>query len=88
MSLTVTTLVCANRSYAILHVELLRTGRTSVGRQAMSLTDLANPATDWVRLGRGMGIPGAAVETGEQLGKEMTIALQEPGPHLIEMILR
>ncbi len=86
--LDVTTLVCSNRSYAILQVELMRAGHVSVGPKALSLTDLGNPVIDWVPIGRGMGVPGAGVETCEQLAKEMKIALREPGPHLIEMILR
>jgi acetolactate synthase-1/2/3 large subunit len=53
----------------------------------LSLTDLRNPAIDWVQLSQGMGVPGVSVETCEHLAKEIKIALQEPGPHLIEMIL-
>lgn len=85
--LDVTTLVCANRSYAILQVELVRAGIAPVGPKAMSLTDLGHPAIDWVQVARGMGVPGATAETCEQLAKEMKVALREPGPHLIEMIL-
>jgi len=35
-----------------------------------------------------MGVPGASVETAEDLAKELKKALVEPGPHLIEMKLR
>jgi acetolactate synthase-1/2/3 large subunit len=85
--LNVTTLICSNRSYKILQAELMRAGHTSAGPKVLSLTDLRNPAIDWVQLSQGMGVPGVAVETCEHLAKELKIALQEPGPHLIEMIL-
>ena len=85
--LNVTTLICSNRSYLILQAELMRAGHTSAGPKVLSLTDLRNPAIDWVQLSQGMGVPGVSVETCEHLAKELKIALQEPGPHLIEMIL-
>ena len=85
--LNITTLICSNRSYAILQIELMRAGYTSAGPKVLSLTDLKNPVIDWVQLSRGMGVPGVAVETCEQLAKELKIAIQAPGPHLIEMIL-
>jgi acetolactate synthase-1/2/3 large subunit len=53
----------------------------------MSLIDLGNPNLDWVSLSKGMGVPGIAVETAEGLARELKIALAEPGPHLIEMVL-
>jgi thiamine pyrophosphate-dependent acetolactate synthase large subunit-like protein len=34
-----------------------------------------------------MGVPGISVDTAEQLARELSKALNEPGPHLIEMIL-
>jgi len=80
-------IICSNRSYLILQAELMRAGHTSAGPKVLSLTDLRNPAIDWVQLSQGMGVPGVSVETCEHLAKELKIALQEPGPHLIEMIL-
>jgi thiamine pyrophosphate-dependent acetolactate synthase large subunit-like protein len=34
-----------------------------------------------------MGVPGVRVETPEALAHELTLALQEDGPHLIEVRL-
>jgi len=85
--LDVTTLICANRSYAILRVELARGGYMPLGAGALALTDLGTPPLDWVKLSEGMGVPGASVASAEDLSKELRKALQEPGPHLIEMLL-
>ncbi|MFN0124091.1 MAG: acetolactate synthase large subunit [Blastocatellia bacterium] len=85
--LNVTTLICNNRSYRILGVELRRAGVTEFGPQAKKLIGLANPAIDWVSLANGLGVPGARVDTAEALLTELGKALAEPGPHLIEMMM-
>jgi len=86
-SLNITTLICSNRSYNILNIEFSRSGIISPGRYAQTLTDLSNPAIDWVQISQGMGVPAVAVDSCESLAKELKIALDEPGPHLIEMAL-
>jgi acetolactate synthase-1/2/3 large subunit len=83
--LHVVTLVCANRSYRILRVELERAGLPQPGPKARALTDLSRPALDWVRLAQGMGVAGTRVETAEALRQALGRALAEPGPHLVEM---
>ncbi len=85
-SLNITTLICSNRSYNILKIELSRSGITSPGRYAQSLTDLSSPDMDWVQISQGMGVPAVSVDSCEALAKELNIALDEPGPHLIEMV--
>jgi acetolactate synthase-1/2/3 large subunit len=86
-SLNITTLICANRSYNILKIEFARADIETPGPHARSLTDIGNPDIDWVQISRGMGVPAVAVDSCEELAKEFKKALQEPGPHLIEMLL-
>ena len=86
-SLNVTTMICSNRSYDILRVELARSGQVSPGKYTISLTDLADPVIDWVKISQGMGVPAVSVNTAERLAEELRVALAEPGPHLIEMVL-
>jgi acetolactate synthase-1/2/3 large subunit len=86
-SLKVTTLLCNNRSYRILQVELARSGVREPGPKARSLTSLANPEIDWVRIARGMGVPGMRVDSAEALVTELRRAFAEPGPNFIELIL-
>jgi len=86
-SLNVTTMICANRGYDILRLEIVRSGYTPPGRNALSLMDLGDPVINWVKISEGMGVPGVSVTTAEQLAEELRTALAEPGPHLIEMVL-
>jgi acetolactate synthase-1/2/3 large subunit len=85
--LDVLTVLCANRSYRILQLELARAGVSEPGPLARSLTDLSKPVIDWVALARGMGVPGVRVETTERLLAEIEASFAEAGPRLIEVVL-
>jgi acetolactate synthase-1/2/3 large subunit len=85
--LDVKTIICNNRSYRILGVELMRAGVKEVGKQAQSLIGLTQPAIDWVSLAKGMGVHGVRVETAEDLARQFERAIAEAGPQLIEAIL-
>jgi len=85
--LDVTTVLCSNRSYRILQVELARSGVAEPGRNARAMTNLSDPTLDWVSLARGMGVPAARAEDAETLVRELEHGLTEPGPHLIEAVL-
>jgi acetolactate synthase-1/2/3 large subunit len=85
--LNVTTLICNNRRYRILQVELARAGVNEPGRKARSLTSLANPEIEWAKIAAGMGIPAVRVDTAEMLTDQMERALGESGPNLIEMLI-
>ena len=86
-SLDVTTVVCSNREYRILRVELARADIQEPGPQARALTSLANPPLDWVALARGHGVPGERAESADALVTALERAFAEPGPHLIEAVL-
>jgi acetolactate synthase I/II/III large subunit len=85
--LDVTTLICNNRRYRILQVELARAGVTEPGRMARALTSLAQPEINWSLMASGMGVPALRVETAEALAVELQRALKERGPNLIEMMI-
>jgi acetolactate synthase-1/2/3 large subunit len=85
--LDVTTVVFANRSYAILNMELQRVGAEAPGPRALSMLDLANPALDFVALGRAMGVQADRAESAEQFHRLFQAAMSEPGPHLIEVVV-
>jgi acetolactate synthase I/II/III large subunit len=86
-NLNVTTLLCNNRSYRILQVELARAGVTEPGRKARSLTELSNPDIDWAELARSMGVPAVRVDSADKLTIELTRAFATPGPNFIELML-
>jgi acetolactate synthase-1/2/3 large subunit len=85
--LDVTTVVYANRSYAILNMELARVGAGAAGPKAAGLLDLSSPELDFVSLARGMGVPAEAPKTAEEFTGALARALAEPGPHLIQVDL-
>jgi acetolactate synthase-1/2/3 large subunit len=85
--LDVTTVVMNNRSYAILNIELARTGAGAGGPKARDLLDLSRPDLDFVKLAEGMGVPAVAVHTAEEALAALEQAHAEPGPHLIDAVL-
>ncbi len=82
-NLDVTTVICANRRYQILDIELANAA-LDVGAVGRRLTDLGGPDIDFVKLGEGFGVPGRNVTTGAELANALAWAGSEPGPHLIE----
>jgi len=83
----VITLICSNRKYFTIEYECLRAGYSSLGKEAKALMSLDNPPLDWVKLSRGMNVPAVSVSTAEELVKELKAALNQSGPHLIEVVL-
>ncbi|MEV1293556.1 acetolactate synthase large subunit [Pseudonocardia sp. NPDC049635] len=87
--LDVTTVLINNSAYAILRVELTRTGAGEAARsgRAGRMLDLSDPTPDFVSLATGLGVPARRVETTEALLDALRWARDEPGPHLIEAIV-
>ncbi|GAA3173967.1 acetolactate synthase large subunit [Blastococcus jejuensis] len=84
----ITTIICDNGSYAILEHELSRVGAAGDGERAAKLLDLGGPSLDFVALATGMGVPATRATTAEELADQLRAALAEPGPHLIDAVLR
>ncbi len=85
--LDVTTLIFANRSYAILNLELSRVGVEAAGEVAKSMLDLTHPDLDFVALAQGMGVPAERPTDVEGLVAALRRAIAEPGPHLVEAVI-
>jgi len=88
--LDVTTVILANRSYAILNMELARVGaadESGAGPRAAAMLDIGRPDLDFVSLSEGLGVPATRAETAEELTTALEKAFAEPGPHLIEAVL-
>jgi acetolactate synthase-1/2/3 large subunit len=86
-NLDVTTVIFANRAYAILKGELANVGAQNVGRKALDMLDLGRPELDFVALARGMGVPGARATTMEEFNARFAEGLRTKGPYLVEAVL-
>jgi acetolactate synthase-1/2/3 large subunit len=82
--LDVTTVVFANRKYAILLQELAAVG-ANPGRTALDMLDIGRPDLDFVQLAAGMGVEAARAETMEAFNDLFARANRRPGPFLIEL---
>jgi acetolactate synthase-1/2/3 large subunit len=83
--LDITTVIFSNRAYAILAMELERTGAPVTGTTARDLLDLSRPDIDFTALAAGMGVPATRASTTGEFSAQLKHALAEAGPHLIEV---
>ena len=81
-----TTVILANRKYAILLGEYKGVGATP-GANALSMLDLGTPPLDWVKLAAGMGVEAARATTLEQCADLMTQSFRQAGPFLVELVI-
>ncbi len=86
-NLDVTTIVYANRSYAVLNMELSRVGADDIGPKARAMLDLTHPDLDMVSLAQGMGVPATRATTSEEFAAQLRVALDTPGPSLVEAVV-
>src|SRR6266705_7038516 len=56
--INVTTVVFANRAYAVLKREFSYLGVGTPGPRALDMFEIGRPDLDWVLLAKGMGVPG------------------------------
>ena len=85
--LDVVTVLCSNRAYRILQIELARAGNVEPGPKARNLTSLERPELDWVALAKGCGVPGTRIESVEDFSTGLARALADSGPHLLELMI-
>ena len=85
--LDVTTVIFANRSYAILNIELARVGAGNPGPKTLSMLDLHNPELNWVSLANGMGVEASRATSNAEFAAQFEDAMQTRGPRLIEAVL-
>jgi acetolactate synthase-1/2/3 large subunit len=85
--LKVTTVVFANRDYAVLKREFSYLGVGDAGRRALDMFEIGRPDLDWVNLSKGMGVPGTRVTTLEGFAKALQEGFESGGPSLIEVLL-
>jgi acetolactate synthase-1/2/3 large subunit len=85
--LKITTVIFANRSYAVLNREFSYLGVGEPGPRASAMFDIGRPDLDWVQLAQGMGVPARRVTTLEGFAKALREGFESAGPSLIEVPL-
>jgi acetolactate synthase-1/2/3 large subunit len=86
--LDIVTIICANRSYNILNIELARVGALAPGPKTRAMLDLHDPEPDFVKLAQGMGVAASRASTTEDFAARFAAAMNSKGPHLIEAVLQ
>ena len=85
-NLDVINLVFANRSYAILNIEMQRVG-AEAGEKARSMLSIDNPTLDWVAMSQSMGVEASRATTLGEFRDQLVSAMQTRGPRTIEIVL-
>ncbi|MBT6094130.1 MAG: acetolactate synthase large subunit [Rhodospirillaceae bacterium] len=85
--LDVTTVIYANRAYAILQGEMAAVGVENPGKVAQDMFGLDRPTLDFVSLARGMGVEGERVDDAGDFQAALQRGLATPGPYLIEAVI-
>ena len=85
-NLNVTTVVFANRAYAILKGELAGLGGNP-GPRALDMLDIGRPNIDWVSLSKSLGIPARRATTLDEFAGALRHGFMSGGPTLIEIPL-
>ena len=85
--LNITTVVFANRDYAVLKREFSYLGVGSPGPSATAMFEIGRPDLSWTQLAKGMGVPGIRVNSLDAFGKALQAGLEGEGPTLIEVPL-
>jgi acetolactate synthase I/II/III large subunit len=86
-SLNVTTVVFANRDYAVLKREFSYLSIGNPGARALDMFEIGRPTLDWVQLAKAMGVPATRVSSLDAFGKALRAGLEAEGPTLIEVLL-
>ncbi len=85
--LDVTTVILANREYAILKHEMKNVGVGELGPKAQAMLELNHPELNWVALAQGMGVPAKRVTTADEFVQAFAESIASEGPYLIEAMV-
>ena len=86
-NLDVTTVICANRSYAILAYEHLQIEGKLPGPRAVPVLSIDRPPIGFADLARGFGVEAVTVDSAEALDDALAAAPARRGPFLIEAVM-
>jgi acetolactate synthase-1/2/3 large subunit len=85
--LDICVMIFSNRSYKILYSQLASVGAPNPGPRAIDMLTLDRPTLDFQTMAKGLGVPGGQARDLEELTKQLTIAMSQRGPYLIDVIM-
>ncbi len=85
-NLRITTVIFANRAYAILKGELVSAGENP-GPKALDMLEIGRPDIDWVALASGMGVSATKAATLEDFARDLARGFASCSPTLIEIVV-
>jgi acetolactate synthase-1/2/3 large subunit len=85
--LDVCVMIFSNRSYKILYSQLADVGAATPGPRAVDMLTLDRPTLDFVGMAKSLGVPGARATDLDQLTTELTRAMAQRGPYLIDVVM-
>jgi acetolactate synthase-1/2/3 large subunit len=86
-SLKITTVVFANRSYAVLKREFSYLGIGQPGPAASNMFEIGRPDLDWFLLAKSMGVPGSRPTSMDSFASALCEGFASEGPRLIQVDL-
>jgi acetolactate synthase-1/2/3 large subunit len=86
-NLDVCVMIFSNRNYKILYSQLADVGAANPGPRAIDMLTLDRPTLEFTMLAKGMGVPSAKAHDLEELTKQLTYAMSQKGPYLIDVVM-
>jgi len=80
-------MIFSNRNYKILYSQLADVGAANPGPRAIDMLTLDRPTLEFTMLAKGMGVPSAKAHDLEELTKQLTYAMSQKGPYLIDVVM-
>jgi acetolactate synthase-1/2/3 large subunit len=85
--LDICVMIFSNRSYKILYSQLADVGAANPGPRARDMLTLDRPAIDFAMMAKSMGVPGGQAHDLEELTKQLSYAMSQRGPYLVDVVM-
>ena len=85
--LDICVMIFSNRSYNILYSQLASVGVPNPGPRAIDMLTLGRPEIDFMGMAKSLGMPGAQVRDLDELCTQLTYAMSQRGPYLIDVLM-
>ena len=85
--LDVCVMIFSNREYKILYSQLDSVGVPNPGPRAIDMLTLGRPAIDFAGMAKSLGMPSVQVHNLEELTTQLSNAMSQRGPFLIDVVM-